>query len=140
MAAYRFAYEASQPVAKVKAQKKPAYLDFIRRLPCVVTARAGVEAAHVSFANLAKGHTGRGKGTKAHDRWVLPLSPEEHRKQHSMNEQEYWRSVGIDPHELCLVLWGLWCDLRHDAEPFCLNALRLARPLFKPNQSEGVNT
>lgn len=87
-----------QPTGKqYKRVEKPAYLDFIRSLPCLVTRREGVEAAHVSFADPRAGKLGRGKGSKESDQWAVPLSPEEHRRQHSMSEREYWQSVGIDP-------------------------------------------
>jgi hypothetical protein len=45
---------------------------------------------------------------KADDRWAVPLSPAEHRRQHSMNERDYWQSVGIDPLQVALALYG--CD------------------------------
>jgi hypothetical protein len=87
-----------QPVSKSsKREKEAGYLDWIRSLPCLVTRKEGVEAAHVSYAVPAYGKLGRGKGAKESDRWAVPLSPDEHRKQHAGNEQEYWRSVGIDP-------------------------------------------
>jgi hypothetical protein len=87
-----------QPVGKgSKRIEKPAYLDFIRSLPCLVTRREGVEAAHVSYADPRAGKLGRGKASKESDCWAVPLSPEEHRRQHGMDEREYWRSVGIDP-------------------------------------------
>ena len=40
-----------QPTGKSsKRVEKPAYLDFIRSLPCIVTRREGVEAAHISYS------------------------------------------------------------------------------------------
>ena len=87
-----------QPTGKSsKRVEKPSYLDFIRSLPCIVTRREGVEAAHISYSDPERGKVGRGKASKESDCWAIPLSPEEHRRQHSMDEREYWRSVGIDP-------------------------------------------
>ena len=87
-----------QPTGKSsKRVEKPAYLDFIRSLPCIVTRREGDEAAHISYSDPERGKVGRGKASKESDCWAIPLSPEEHRRQHSMDEREYWRSVGIDP-------------------------------------------
>ena len=87
-----------QPTGKSsKRVEKPASLDFIRSLPCIVTRREGVEAAHISYSDPERGKVGRGKASKESDCWTIPLSPEEHRRQHSMDEREYWRSVGIDP-------------------------------------------
>lgn len=105
-------------IPKRKPQKSTSYLSFIRALPCVVTGVRLVEAAHLSTACLQYGHYGRGKGTKASDRWVLPLSPEQHRRQHSGNETAYWESVGINPHVLALTIWGLFSEMGEDAEPF----------------------
>lgn len=107
-----------QSFPKQKAAKSKDYLSFLHKLPCVVTGASTVQAAHVSFAAPRYGHYGRGKGTKAPDRWALPLSKEEHDRQHSMNEAEYWRGVGIDPHLLALTIWGLFTDMGDDAELF----------------------
>lgn len=96
-----------QPTGKhLKSMKRPNYLEFIRSLPCVVTGRWPVEAAHISFAAPEYGKTGRGKGQKEDDRWTLPMAQEEHRKSHSMNERNYWVSVGIDPCVVALALFG----------------------------------
>lgn len=90
-----------QPTGKQSKREKDAgYLDFIRSLPCIVTRREPAEAAHVSYAVPEYGKLGRGKGAKESDRWAVPLCSEEHQRQHTMNEQTYWRSVGIDP---CIV-------------------------------------
>jgi hypothetical protein len=87
-----------QPTGKgSKRVEKPAYLDFIRSLPCIVTRKEGVEAAHVSYAEPRAGKMGRGKGAKESDCWAVPLCPEEHRRQHGMDERAYWAAVGIDP-------------------------------------------
>lgn len=108
------------PTPKQKPAKKADYLSFIRSLPCAVTGRYGVEAAHVSYAAPHYLHYGRGKGHKADDRWALPLSPDAHRDQHSHNEKEWWQRQGINPHELALTIFGAWCAWGDDAEPFCI--------------------
>ena len=96
---------------KKKATKNKGYLAWLHELPCCVTGRYGVEAAHLSYANPMFAHYGRGRGTKSSDRWALPLSPEEHRKQHSMNEEEYWHQFPWSPHILALTIWGVYsCD------------------------------
>jgi len=100
---------------KRKPVKNKKYLVWLHELPCIVTGRYGVEAAHLSYASPVHGHYGRGKGTKASDRWALPLCPEQHAAQHGMNEREYWRQVGINPHIKCLILWGIWNELGEDA-------------------------
>jgi hypothetical protein len=98
-----------QPTGKVsKRVEKPAYLDWIRTLPSIVSRREGVEAAHVSYAVPAYGKLGRGKGAKESDQWAVPLTPDEHRAQHSMGEQAYWRSVGIDPCIIAALLYAAY--------------------------------
>jgi hypothetical protein len=116
MAGFRIAQANFTPTPKAKPTKKAAYLDFIRSLPCCVTGRYGVEAAHLSFAMPRYAHYGRGKSSKVSDRWALPLCTDEHRRQHSMSEEAYW--FGRSPHVLALTLFGLWSDLGDDAEPF----------------------
>lgn len=102
---------------KAKPRKNGNYLAFLHRLPCAMTgARRDIEAAHLSFASPRHGHYGRAKATKAPDRWALPLCREEHARQHTMSEQQYW--AGRDPHLLALTIYGLWTDLGDDAEPF----------------------
>ena len=95
--------------SKTTAPKKEiSYLEWIRELPCLVTGAHPVEAAHVSYPDLRFGKLGRGKGRKESDRWAIPLCPAEHRRQHSMDERAYWQSVGIDPLQVALALYG--CD------------------------------
>lgn len=108
--ASRIAYIPREEPPKQRPQKRKGYLAFIHSLPCVVTGRYEIQAAHVSYASAMHGHYGRGKSTKAPDRFALPLCADEHARQHNMNEQAYWLSVGINPHELANTLWGLFCD------------------------------
>lgn len=124
-----FEIRKSAPIAfpKRKPAKSKDYLSFLHSLPCVVTGATTVQAAHVSFAAPRYGHYGRGRGTKAPDRFALPLSPEEHARQHSMNEAAYWASVGINPHILAMTLWGLFTDMGDDAEPFAIAVINQYR-------------
>lgn len=135
--AFRIAPSQSPMPSKATSRVKAgAYLDFIRSLPCVITGTRPVEAAHVSFENRDVLASGRGKGRKVSDRWALPLSPEMHRAQHAMNEREFWRQHGIDPHVLCLVLWGLWCERKEDATSIA-EAVILARKTGRVVRREG---
>jgi len=102
------------PFRKGRSRQVGDYISALHRLPCVVTGVYGVEAAHISFAASEWGHHGRGKGTKAHSRWCLPLSAEQHADQHRMNEAGFWASRGIDPHRLALIIHGLWCEYGDD--------------------------
>lgn len=118
--AFRVRPMQTQPyyVAKSKPKKNRDYLAFLHLLPCVVTgSRVNIQAAHISFPNAPLGHYGRARGLKASDRWTLPLSADEHARQHSMNERDYWAGVGIDPHVLALSIYGLWTEFGDDAAP-----------------------
>lgn len=92
-------------------QKRPrvnadGHLKWVRTLPCLVTGQHGVEAAHIRFADPRYRKPAVGMAEKPDDKWVVPLSPAEHRRQHSMNEQAYWAEVGIDPVFVAMLLWN----------------------------------
>lgn len=126
--AFRIApQQAVATFPKRKPQKNGNYLAFLHSLPCVVSGAREVQAAHLSYAAPRYGHYGRGKGSKAPDRWALPLSAVEHAKQHSGNEEDYWRSVGINPHVLALTIFGLFSDMGDDAEPFAAAIINQTR-------------
>lgn len=125
--AFRIAPQKITQFPKKKPTKNRDYLSFIHQLPCVVSGVREVQAAHLSFAAPRYAHYGRGKGSKAPDRWALPLSEAEHRRQHSGSEETYWRSAGINPHVLALVIFGLWSDLGDDAEPFATAVINQTR-------------
>lgn len=97
--------------------KSKPYLEWIHQLPCIVSGQSPVEAAHVSTANEPTGHTGRAKSNKASDRWVLPLAKHLHDQQHKGAEMEFWKQQGINPHNACLVLWGLFNERGDSAIP-----------------------
>lgn len=97
------------PTGKVsRPVKDGGYLAFIHGLPCVVSGRTPVEAAHISYADPRYGKLGRGKSQKESDRWCLPLSREEHARQHRIGERAYWACVGIDPCVVALALYGAY--------------------------------
>ena len=123
---FRFARPSTafsqQPTGKQsKRVKDEKYLDFIRELPCIITRKTPVEAAHISYSAPEYGKLGRGKSQKESDIWAVPLHPDEHRRQHSMNEREYWKSTGIDP---CIV-----AALLHAAYPSQERALLIINSL-----------
>ncbi len=93
---------------KAKPKKDGDYLNWLHELPCCISGRRPVEAAHVSFANPRAGATGRGKAQKASDRFALPVHADLHREQHAGNEQKFWSDRGIDPHYLALALYGAY--------------------------------
>lgn len=91
--------------------KDNAHLDFIRQLPCVISGKWPVDAAHVRYADLDRGKDYTGKGVKPSDKWVLPLHRDIHSKQHSMSERKFWEGLGIDPLNLCEELYRISGDL-----------------------------
>ncbi len=77
MSAFRIAHNAAipTPTPKAKAVKSKGYLAFLHSLPCCVSGKRDVQAAHLSMAAPQFAHYGRGKGRKAPDRWALPYQP-----------------------------------------------------------------
>ncbi len=127
-----------QPIGKQsKRVKDGAYLDFIRSLPSIVSRREPTEAAHVSYAEPRAGKLGRGKGAKESDCWAVPLTPDEHRRQHSMGEREYWQSVGIDPVVIAAFLHAAFPS-RERALLIINNVKRgaVSQPAFNPSTGE----
>lgn len=110
--AFRVAHAATPPIEPRGRSKKDAgYLKWLHQLPCVLTGRYGVQAAHISYTATRWGCYGRGKGTKVSDLFALPLNAESHALQHSGklgSEESFWAHYGIDPHELCVVLWAIY--------------------------------
>ncbi|QQM29341.1 DUF968 domain-containing protein [Martelella lutilitoris] len=116
--AFKIAKASPSYFPKAKPMKSKGYLAFLHDLPCVVTGKYGVQAAHVSFINHDFAHHGRAKTRKASDIFALPLCPEEHDRQHRHpeGEQGYWREVGINPHLLALKIWAEWSQWKDDPE------------------------
>lgn len=95
---------------KALGKKKPrekanGHLAWIRTLPPLVGSRP-VEAAHIRFADPRYRKPAVGMAEKPDDKWTVPLGSDEHRKQHSMGERDYWLSVGIDPVLVAMLLWA----------------------------------
>ncbi len=92
-------------------QIDPQHKAAISKLFCIATAvRSGhefynVHVAHIRFSHQSAGARNPGLQRKPDDRWTLPLSPLEHRLQHSMSEAAFWAELGVDPHALALALW-----------------------------------
>lgn len=100
--------ELRQRQPRIKSER---HLAFIRTLPCLVTGQFGVDAAHIRFGDLGVGKRKSGIAEKPDDKWAVPLCRNEHTKQHSMNEREYWASIGIDPIQVAIKLWGVSGDM-----------------------------
>lgn len=95
----------------MKRIRSKKHIDFIHQLPCVITKQYGVEAAHIRYNDLNYGKTNPGIGRKPDDCWTVPLCPEKHREQHSMNERKFWDNHGIDPLKIALALWKVSGDV-----------------------------
>lgn len=91
-------------------KKDPAYLAWVRRLPCVAGAVEGgcsgpIEAAHVRFSDAARGRINSGMQAKPDDLWTVPLCRGHHQHdQHIRKERTFWARLGIDPGDLCPAL------------------------------------
>lgn len=84
------------------------HLAFVRTLPCIVSKdNISTEAAHIRFTDLRVAKRNAGVGAKPDDFFVVPLSSNEHRKQHTMREQDYWQQAGIDPILYALALYAI---------------------------------
>lgn len=102
--------------------KDKAHLEFVSRLPCVITGRGPVQVCHIRFPSLEHGKRQTGKGEKPDDRWVLPMIPEMHALQHSGKEEKFWEDHNIDPLATAKLLYACNGDIQEG-----LKVIRLAR-------------
>jgi len=100
-----------RPSKKTQSFKDEAHLAFIRKLPCVITGQAPVDAAHIRAGSPLHNKKATGAGQKASDCWTLPLHHSLHMEQHSENEMAFWRRHGIDPFELSIRLYEVTGDI-----------------------------
>lgn len=89
--------------------QEPAYLQWLRRLPCVACgSRERVEAAHVRAGYASAGWRPTGMMEKPDDARAVPLDALCHREgpdaQHRSSERAWWSARGIDPPDLCAAL------------------------------------
>lgn len=85
-------------------EKDGKHLDFIRGLPCVITGKRPVEAAHIRMGDPAYAKRETGMGERPSDCWVLPLHADLHREQHAGSERLFWARHGLDPMRIALAL------------------------------------
>ena len=71
---------------KTKPIRDKKHLAFIRTLPCIFTGRKS-EAAHIRY------QTDGAMSKKPSDCWVVPLSHDEHMRQHQIGELRYWKDI-----------------------------------------------
>lgn len=89
-------------------EEDPAYLAYVRTLPCLICGRHGPsDAAHIRSAAPHYGKRYTGKAEKPDDKWALPLCRRHHEEQHRTNELGWWAGKGIaDPFALCVALYA----------------------------------
>lgn len=90
--------------------KDEKHLAFIRTLPSVVSGKLGCEACHIRAGSPAHNKKATGKAQKPSDCWVLPLTPDEHRDQHSGSEMAFWTGYGVNPFDLADKLYQITGD------------------------------
>jgi hypothetical protein len=84
-------------------ERDEAYLDYIRQQRCCICGNdQGVQAAHLRMGSINDDKPSTGMAEKSSDRWAVPLCQGHHAIQHSMGEQEFWASYGIDPIALAM--------------------------------------
>lgn len=91
--------------------KSKDHLAFIRTLPCIVCFdNTSTEACHVRMADARIGKPITGMGIKPDDKYTLPMCGAHHRKQHQMNEGDFWFAQKIDPVLMSLAIYSVSGD------------------------------
>ena len=99
---------SKDPSGKSQARiKDEAHLAFIRKLPSILSGLYGCEAAHIRYGDPKHRKPKTAKGRKPDDCYAVPLTPDEHREQHSMSERDFWSRRGIDPIQIALDLYDV---------------------------------
>ena len=105
------AFSNQRPSKDTRRIKDEAHLAFVRKLPSAVSGRYGCEACHIRSPSAIHHKKATGISQKPSDFWTLPLTPEEHRDQHSGAEMEWWSRHGIDPFDLASKLYEVTGDI-----------------------------
>lgn len=80
------------PISLMKSHRDPAYLGYIRKLPCCVSGRtSSVVAHHVRIIG------GGGTGLKPSDYLTVPLDFNYHRELHDNGEANFWMGHKLVP-------------------------------------------
>lgn len=85
--------------------KDERHLAFIRTLPSVISGAFPTEACHIRAGSPEHNKKTTGKSQKPSDCWALPLTPDEHRDQHSSSEMAFWTRYGVNPFDLASRLY-----------------------------------
>lgn len=88
-------------------EEDPAYLAYVRTLPCLICSRPGSDPAHLRAGARQYGKPPTGMGEKPSDCWVLPLCRTHHDDQHRNNELAWWARQGFpDPFRIAMALYA----------------------------------
>lgn len=96
--------QAQRPHEKVHRgrERDNGFLAFLRRQPCEArhmgNCSGPIEAAHIRF-NDGPDRQNPGAGRKNHDRHCNSICAAHHAEQHTMNERNWWQSIGKDAYE-----------------------------------------
>jgi len=96
---------------KTRRIEDPAHLAFIRKLPSVISGQYGCEACHIRTGSALHKKKWTGGAQKPDDAWTLPMTPAEHKAQHSENELGFYRRHGINPFDLAARLYEVSGDI-----------------------------
>lgn len=96
---------------KTRRIEDPAHLAFIRKLPSVISGQYGCEACHIRTGSALHKKKWTGGQQKPDDCWTLPMTPAEHKAQHSENELAFYRRHGINPFDLAARLYEVSGDI-----------------------------
>lgn len=120
-------------------EENPAYLAYVRTLPCLVCARPGPnDPAHLRSAARQYGKRLTGMGEKPDDKWVLPLCRTHHEDQHRNNELRWWARMGFpDPFAVALALY-VSCPVPHRPTVRRLSSKRQVSPRKPPEARKPV--
>jgi len=108
-----------------KAQERirdERHLAWVRTLPSVLSGLYGCDPCHIRYGDPLYRKKRTGKAQKPDDIWVLPMTREEHRSQHSANESLWWSQQGIDPLDVARKLYAVSGDT--EAGLSVINAIR----------------
>ncbi len=101
-------------VERVPPKRRPRmtygrHLAFLRKLPCCISGAHPVEAAHIRTACRKLGKRPVGVSEKPDDIFALPLSPDLHRRQHSIgDEAKFWAEHGLSIYQVCALSLALF--------------------------------
>jgi hypothetical protein len=114
------------PISKHSRQHDKQHLAFVSSLPCIITgSRLPVEVCHIRTGCLELGKRPTGGQEKPDDTYVVPMLPEMHRVQHSMNETNFWKSYGFSMLEIVAIAQALYINSGN--EETCCQIINIAR-------------